>query len=139
MSQFVPALRQQIGAESDHIVVHGIARTEEQRYRPGFRRIKNLLPCLRMRIQFGVIAALKLLPSDGIVAEPLAQRRAGRNLPQPAIELQRLFLHPAWPEAFGEKAAAVGRSGRVINALQRDHGLRALRTHGFARIAAGGG
>lgn len=127
-------LREQIGPQRDHVVVHGVARTEEQRHRPGLRRIEDWPPCVRMRFAFGNVTALEFHPANRIVAEPSAQRRAGRNASQPAVKLQRLFPHAARPEAFGEEASAIGLRGRIINPLDRNGRLLALRAHGVEAV-----
>jgi len=80
-------------------------------------------PCNPCRIagQLGPIPSLEFLPFGWVVAEPAAQIVAGRCLPAPGVQRQRLFFHPARPEAFHEEARTIVFGGRLIHAFNLDH------------------
>ena len=100
-----------------------------------------MFPCLaasnsgwqaaRIAGELGPIASLEFFPFGGIVAEPVAQIVAGSCVPAPGLHRQRLFLHPARPEAFYKESRAILFCGRLIYSFNLDHRHRHVPTSGY--------
>src|SRR5689334_20621506 len=76
----------------------------------------------RLRAQLGAVAAPELAPAGTVVMEPLAQRRARRELAEPGIEPGPPAADTAGPQAVDEHAIAVRALDRRIDALDLDAG-----------------
>src|ERR1017187_7860295 len=74
-------------SERNGIVVFGVMRTVDQRDRPMARSLYDWPPCIRVSLQFGQIAATKVIPLSGVVAEPFSQLCARRHIFEPSLNL----------------------------------------------------
>src|SRR5207249_69637 len=80
-------------------------------------------PGRAMRAQLGEVPPPKLRPLLRVVAEPLPQVRARRDVLEPPIELQARLPDTPRPESFHQEARAVVTSGGVIGTFELDHGM----------------
>src|SRR3954463_14968827 len=84
-----------------------------------------------MEPEFGNVALAKLLPARRVVAEPLSQLRARREILGPVIDRGRLLLDAAWPQPIDQDARAVLPCGRIVSALQPNVICKNPRAHRY--------
>jgi hypothetical protein len=113
----------QVIAQDQGSVVKGVMGAIEQRHRAAPGGIENGIPRIRARVQFLPISPLKLFPAIYPMAEPLPELRARCNLLRPRIRHEILLLHASRPEAFHQDPPAISAPGRVICALDPNHGV----------------
>lgn len=101
-------------------VVDLIVRGIDQGYRTFFNHLHNRGDCLRILFQFAPIPPPKFHPFIGVMPKPGTQFLAGRDIPQPAIDLCSRFGQPARPKAFHEDALTIRRRKRQISAFNWD-------------------
>jgi hypothetical protein len=80
------------------------------------------------RLRF--VAAAKFFPSGGVMADPLTQLIARRDLSHPLRDGCIRFLHSAGPEAIDENSGSIARRRSLVDALDVDGGS-GLVTRGF--------
>src|SRR5215813_9605790 len=95
--------------QREGVVVLGIMRTVEERYRAVTRGLANRSPNLRSPVELRKVFAPKFRPLPGIVTEPLAQTGAGTAILAPALDMQRLLFHSPRPEPFHQIAHSILR------------------------------
>lgn len=69
--------------------------------------------------QLGPIASPKLMPAPGLMAEPLAQRRARREAADPAVDMSTFLRKTARPDSIDQDARAVA-THRIVNPTNAD-------------------
>lgn len=86
--------------------------------------LNELSDHLRILIQFLKVTIPEFIPFQRIVAEPLAQRGAGRYILEPPIDTRRILGNAAWPQPVHQNPQSVVRSGRFVGAFKQNrHGL----------------
>ena len=100
------------------MIVRGVARGVEQRQAAERQKFSEACDCGRVLLECGAITPAEFLPSRRIMAEPLAQLRAWRDLFEPKCECGRLLAHAARPEPIHQHSRTV-HSER--NAVERAH------------------
>jgi hypothetical protein len=93
----------------------------EQGHRATSSGVKEWLPGTGVSVELLSVSPAKLLPSLGLMAEPLPELGAGSDLLQPRIGIESLLLHSSRPEALHQDPPAVSAGGRVIRALDPKH------------------
>src|SRR5262249_60941857 len=94
-----------------------VMRRVDQRDRTVPRQGAELSDEVGVLAQLCGVAAAKFLPALGIVREPFAELRRGRDLLHPVIERSLLFGDSARPQPVDENAFAVLCRGRVVGPL----------------------
>ncbi len=110
--------------------------TVKKCHRAFFRCLENGLPGLRMLAEFRPVPLLEFRPFLRVMAEPGTQFRAGRDIFQPRVQFERLFLDPARPEPLDEKASAIRRLGRFVSPFDLNHINKYYKS--FLRTVKGG-
>src|SRR5439155_601486 len=88
--------------ERDGTVTHFVMGGVHERDPSTSGRAEKRLPGGAMRTQLGEVPVPKLQPLLRIVAEPLSQVRARRDLLEPVIELQACFRYTPGPQSLHE-------------------------------------
>src|SRR5690348_4941844 len=78
-------------------------------------------PGRAMPAQLGEVPPPKLRPLLRVVAEPLPQVRARRDVLQPPIELQARLPDAPWPQSLHEETRAIVIGGGLIGTFELDH------------------
>src|SRR5438045_3988645 len=89
-----------------------------------------------MRAELVDVAPAKLGEAAGLVAKPLSERAARRQLLLPLVELGLLLRDTARPEPIDENAIPVLSRRRFVGALQADVHRRSFGDVAFAEDAA---
>lgn len=114
----------EIRFERQRMAMRRILRAVNQCNRAAAQTLDELSDCCRILIQFLKITIPKLVPFQRIVAEPRAQRCAGRYILKPPIDARRILGNAARPQPVHQNPQSVIRSGRLIRAFQQNrHGL----------------
>lgn len=111
-------LNQMVG-QGDGLVVIDVAGTEQQRQATAACEFGKR-PELSVGFEFGRVTPAELIPSPGIVIEPLPQFRAGCDVGEPLIKLGSFAAHAARPEAIDEYAVAVVGARRLVDPFGDD-------------------
>src|SRR5450756_864265 len=87
----------QVVLERDCLIVFLIVSALEQHDVALAGRLQQRLPGRGLPIQLLEVTLLELLPLRRVMAEPTAQRSAGRYISQPPVDLQGLLADAARP------------------------------------------
>src|SRR2546426_12205135 len=90
---------------------------------PASGRSEERPPGRAMRTQLGEVALPKLRPLLRVVAEPLPQVRARRDVLDPPIELETRLLDTPRPQSLHQKTRAIITGGGLIGPFELDHGM----------------
>src|SRR5579859_5300189 len=129
LSDLLVGLAPQPGLERSGVVAFLLLGGELERYGPvlleqGLQfRVRVLLA-----LEFRRIAPPELGPTRRVMAVPLAQRRARRDVTQPMVHAGLALRQAPRPEAIHQYPAAVGLRGLEVDALELDHRLIASAT-----------
>src|SRR4029453_4756705 len=93
--------------QDDRLVVLRIPRSVDERHVTPPPGIKQGRQCVLMRSELSTVTPLELVPSRRVVAEPLAELGAGRDVLQPTINLELVLRHAAWPHAGDPEPRAI--------------------------------
>src|SRR2546426_8007156 len=91
-------------------------------------------PGRAMRAQLGEVPLLKLRPLLRVVAEPLPEVRARRDVREPPIKLQPRFLDTPRPQSLHQKTRAIIAGGGLIGPFELDHGMLLSTRSGLQRL-----
>src|SRR5262249_36088990 len=92
---------------------------------------------VRVRAQLGAVARAELRVALRIVREPLAQRRARRDVARPGIERRLALAETARPEPVDQHAVAVAGRRVVVDAFDAYAGLELVQDAGGGAVLAG--
>ncbi|OIQ77604.1 hypothetical protein GALL_406990 [mine drainage metagenome] len=73
-----------------------------------------------MRLQLRGVTLPELGPFRRLMAEPMAQRIARRQVFDPGVDVRLVLAQPTRPEPVDEHAKAVAFAGRFVNALDSE-------------------
>src|SRR5690349_778127 len=93
--------------KDDRLVVLFVTRAIKQRGALAADQRPQRLEWPRSFRELGAIAAAKLRPARGIMAEPPAKRGARRDILQPMIDLGLFFTKPPRPDAIDQHPHAI--------------------------------
>ena len=72
---------------------------------------------LGISLELGRVTLLELFPFARLVTKPFSERRAGRNLLEPKIDLGLRLRQTSGPESIHEDAFAIALLGSLIDPL----------------------
>jgi hypothetical protein len=107
--------------ERHGVIVLGIVRAVDERYRPGMRCVKDGLPRLWIGSQFLKIPAPELIPFRRIVTEPFSKLGARSHVFHPPLDFERSLFYAPGPQALDQESDAVTGFGRLVSTLQMHH------------------
>src|SRR5690349_6974118 len=99
--------------EYDRIVMHLVARPEDERHASPRRERCDLSQQVAALTQLPFVAPLELGPLLRIVSEPPPQRRGWRELFHPLVDCRTRLTQPTGPESVDENAPAIRAGGRL--------------------------
>jgi hypothetical protein len=94
--RLLPAVKQQF-PQYYGVIVHFVVCGEYQRDPTMLRKRTEPIDFTGVPPDFRLVTAAELLPTFGIMAEPLSQFRAGRNVLHPFIDRSVCLLHSTRP------------------------------------------
>jgi hypothetical protein len=110
----------EFSGEDLSLVVLGVACAKDESDRTMTRPFRE--PVERSRRACGrellAVASLKFWPTNRIVAEPFAKRRARTEVSSPGIEPEVFFRASARPDSIYQDTVAIGRGWLVVCPLQ---------------------
>src|SRR5690242_20602351 len=95
--------------------------TVKKLHRAALAGSQNRQPTRAVRTQLPAVAPPKLIPAFRPMTEPLPQRRAGRDVLQPCLGIERFLSHTPRPEPLDEDATTVCASRRFVGSLDANH------------------
>jgi len=113
----------QIVAQDYGAVVKGVVCAVQQGHGAAAAGLQDGCPAAMVRVQLVPVSAPKLIPAFCPMAEPLPELRAGCDLLHPRVRGEGFLLHASRPEALHEDSPAISARGRVVGALDLDHGV----------------
>jgi hypothetical protein len=113
----IPRLQKRI-AQDDRIVMRFIVRCEDQCNRATPGQFLQFFDSNRLLLQLSAIAATEFGPALRVMAEPLAQLSARRDILHPAVDCRIRLAQPAWPQSIDQHAHAIVGCRGLINPFQ---------------------
>jgi hypothetical protein len=126
-------------AQHHRAVVLLVASAVDERHRAvsGAARELHEQGARRADPQLRVAPPRELAKPIGIVPEPAAQVRAGREVLRPQVDAQGLLLDPAGPEPVDEHAVPVAPLGRLVSTLDPNHRRSSVDLDASGELRAG--
>src|SRR5579885_282549 len=106
--------------QRNRLVVRSVLSAKDQRDPAPSRSLSEGPPRLLVAAQLLKVALAKLIPFRRIVAEPLAQRVARRDVFHPSLDFESLFLNAARPQAIDQVTRAVAGRRWIVRSLDLD-------------------
>jgi len=110
-----------VGFQRDGVVVLCIVGAVHKRHGAASVRRNNRFHGCGLCIQFLKVPSLKLCPFGRLMAKPLPQFSAGRDILQPGIKTQVRLLHTAGPQPFDQESDTIVLAHRIVSTLKLDH------------------
>ena len=107
-------------AQHDGVVVHFVVGRVDKCDGAFARQFSQVLERFGVAVDLLPIAAAEAIPFVGIMIEPLAKLRAGREVLQPLVDTSLGFGDPTWPQPIDEYSAAISAVGRLVSAFEVD-------------------